>query len=91
MPQGDVSDVGISHVGLHPRVAVYHSALASTSDTHSCTCDSPVMGLPAGGGGPGGQMVGSSPGIGTRMAGASEPPSTSKTFPVTHDEASDTR
>jgi uncharacterized peroxidase-related enzyme len=36
-------------------------------------------------------LVGSSGGAGTVIAGASTPPSMSKTLPVTHDDASDTR
>src|ERR1700689_1050570 len=35
---------GSSAKGARPRTALYHFALAPTSETRSCTCDSPVMG-----------------------------------------------
>src|SRR5208283_3982492 len=38
---------GFSAKGTRPRAVLYHRALASTSDTRSCTCESPVIGAPS--------------------------------------------
>src|ERR1039458_9373979 len=38
---------GSSAKGTRPRAMRYHRALASTSDTRSCTCESPVIGAPS--------------------------------------------
>ena len=35
---------GSSAKGTRPSTALYHLALAPTSETSSCTCESPVMG-----------------------------------------------